>query len=406
MAIGGSGAGSPSGAVSGMVGTSEASGMVAHSTSGGVSGASGAGASGLSSGQSASASGMTREYDKFAADELAIVLSHFEMGIIEAIRELPRGSRKAPKLMIRTDTGLYLLKRRAKGKDDPFKVAFCHALQLYLAGKQYPLPHLIGTKKENNSMLQFRGTIYELFEYIKGSSYDNSLEATQDAGRVQALFHKLLWDYQPEYEPPQGSYHGSRSVANATDAIPKTLARLNLYTPGQTDEIQGVLAFLHGAYNTAAMRVNEIGLTDWPMQIVHGDWHPGNMLFRGSRVVAVIDYDSARIQQRIIDIANGALQFSILGGGDDPQQWPDYIDESRFRRYLRGYDAVPNVLLSKAELRCIPSLMIEALIAESVIPVAATGSFARLEGMGFLKMVERKVRWLQQHADHLIDAAT
>src|SRR5690606_9704566 len=130
--------------------------------------------------------------DRFATDELAIVLSHFDIGVLEAIQEIPRGSRKSPKLILRTDTGLYLLKRRARGKDDSFKVAFCHALQLYLANKQFPLPHLIGTKKDNNSMLQWKGEIYELFEYIKGTSYDNSLEATQDAGKILALFHKLL----------------------------------------------------------------------------------------------------------------------------------------------------------------------------------------------------------------------
>ncbi len=135
------------------------------------------------------------------------------------------------------------------------------------------------------------------------------------------------------------------------------------------------------------------------MQIVHSDWHPGNMLFRRSRVVAVIDYDAARIQQRIIDVANGALQFSIIGGGDDAAQWPNYLDKSRFKRFVRGYDAV-NVL-SKAELHVLSSLMIEALIAESVIPIAATGSFARMEGMGFLLMIERKVKWIQEHAQHL-----
>ena len=137
------------------------------------------------------------------------------------------------------------------------------------------------------------------------------------------------------------------------------------------------------------------------MQIVHSDWHPGNMLFRGNRVVAVIDYDAARIQQRITDAANGALQFSILGGGDDPASWPDYIDESRFKRFVLGYDSVPDCVLSRAELRATPWLMIEALIAESVIPVALAGTFGRMEGLGFLQMVERKVLWLQQNADHL-----
>jgi len=340
--------------------------------------------------------------DVFIADELAIVLSHYDVGVIEAIQEFPRGSRKAPKLLLRTESGLYLLKRRAHGKDDPFKVAFCHALQLYMASKQFPLPHLIGTRKDNNSMLQWKGNIYELFEYIKGTSYDNSIEGTADAGKTLAIFHKLLVDYQPEYEPPTGSYHAARSVAASFEAIPKTLSKVDPeITRDQIDRIHDVNRFLQTSYNEAAMRVNELGLSDWPMQIVHSDWHPGNMLFRGPRVVAVIDYDSARPQQRVADIANGALQFSILGGGDDPAQWPDFIDEARYKAFLKAYDDVPGCTISRAELRTIPWLMIEALIAESVIPIATTGSFARMEGMGFLLMVERKVRWLQQYVEPL-----
>lgn len=335
--------------------------------------------------------------ERFATDELAIVMSHYDVGVIEALQEYPRGSRKAPKIIMRTDTGMYLLKRRARGKDDAFKVAFCHALQLYLASKQFPLPHLIGTKRDNNSMLHWKGNIYELFEYIKGTSYDNSLEATSDAGAILALFHKLLLDYQPEYEPPVGSYHAARSVAASFDIIPRTLGSME--RTAETDQTQEIVRFLQKSYNEAAQRVNELGLPDWPMQIVHSDWHTGNMLFRGSRVVAVIDYDAARIQQRVTDVANGALQFSIIGGGDDPNQWPDHIDESRFKRFLRGYDE--KQVLSRAELRTVPWLMIEALIAESVIPIAATGSIGKMQGTSFLPVVGRKVRWLQKHADVL-----
>ncbi len=163
-----------------------------------------------------------------------------------------------------------------------------------------------------------------------------------------------------------------------------------------------VTQVLHKSYIAAVEYLHKLGLDNWPEQIVHSDWHPGNMLFRGSRVVAVIDYDSARRYQRIIDVANGALQFSILGKGDDPASWPDYVDESRFKRFLRGYDSVPDCVLSRAELRALPWLMIEALIAESAIPIAATGSFASMDGLAFLSMVERKVRWIEQHADKLI----
>ena len=117
----------------------------------------------------------------------------------------------------------------------------------------------------------------------------------------------------------------------------------------------------------------------------------------------MIDYDSARLLPRIIDVANGALQFSIIGGDDDISKWPDYLDESRFKRFLRGYDEV--MLLSQAEIRTIPLLMIEALIAEAVFPIAATGSFGKVDGMPFLQMVQRKIVWIQKSYDRLVELA-
>jgi len=346
-----------------------------------------------------SGTGQTRQAgqrEQFSADELAIVLSHFDIGIIDSIIEFPRGSRKAPKLLVASEQGKFLLKRRARGKDDPFKVAFSHSLQLYLASKQFPLPHLIGTRTENNSMLQWRNNVYELFEYIPGQSYPQTLEATFDSGRVLALFHKLLLDFKSEWQPPSGSYHSAPAVEQGLRAIPATL-------PSGDGEITRLLSFLLESYHKAAQTVEALGLDTWPRQIAHADWHPGNMLFRDNHIVAVIDYDAARLLARVIDVANGCLQFSIIGGEEDVSRWPDYIDESRFKRFLRGYDEV--MLLSQAEIKALPWLMIEALIAEAVFPIAATGSFGRMEGMSFLLMVQRKVQWLQRSVQKLIDMA-
>jgi homoserine kinase type II len=331
--------------------------------------------------------------EKFAADELAIVLSHFDIGVVEEIKEFPRGSRKAPKLLVNTEQGKFLLKRRARGKDEAFKVAFSHALQLFLAAKQFPLPHLIGTKKENNSMLQWRGAVYELFEYIPGQSYPHTLEATFDSGRVLSLFHKLLTDFKSEWQPAAGSYHQQPSIENGLKNIPAALQT----TDGS---LNSCLDYLSDTYKFAADRAEQTGLSTWPKQFVHADWHPGNMLFRDNHVVAVIDYDSSRQLPRIIDIANGALQFSIIGGDEDVSKWPDYLDESRFKRFIRGYDEV--MLLSDAEIRAMPWLMAEALIAEAVLPIAITGQFGRLEGTAFLQMVQRKVYWLAHSAEKLV----
>ena len=353
------------------------------------------GVSPVHSGVSGTGTGrQTGKREQFSAEELAVVLSNFDIGVLDSVVEYPRGSRKAPKLLIVSEQGKFLLKRRARGKDDPYKVAFSHAIQLYLAGKQFPLPHLIGTRKENNSMLQWRNGVYELFEYIPGQSYPQTLEATFDSGRVLALYHKLLHDFRSEWQPATGSYHGAPSVEQGLKLIPNSL---------QSADVNDLLTFLQESYRDAARAVEDEGLERWPRQIVHADWHPGNMLFRDNRVVAVIDYDSARTLPRVIDVANGALQFSIIGGDEDVSKWPEYVDETRYRRFLRGYDEV--MLLSEAEIRAIPWLMIEALIAEAVFPIAATGAFGRLEGLSFLRMVQRKVTWMQKSAGKLVEIA-
>jgi homoserine kinase type II len=347
-------------------------------------------------GQSSRATG---QREQFAAEELGVVLSHYDIGVIDSIVEFPRGSRKAPKLLIVSEQGKFLMKRRARGKDDPFKVAFCHAIQLFLASKQFPLPHLIGTRRENNSMLQWRNGVYELFEYIPGQAYPQTLESTFDGGRVLALYHKLLENFKSEWKPPSGSYHMAPAVEQGLRTIMTTLP---VGLQGH-DQIVPLLSTLLDNYKEAADKVEAQGMENWPRQIVHADWHPGNTLYRDNHIVAVIDYDSARLLPRVIDIANGALQFSIIGGEDDVSKWPEYLDESRFKRFLRGYDEV--VLLSQAEIRTVPYLMIEALIAEAVFPIAATGTFGRMDGLAFLQMVRRKVAWMQRSAEMLIELA-
>ena len=337
---------------------------------------------------------------RFVADELAIVLSHYDLGVIESIKAYSRGSRKAPKVIIKSDSGRYLLKRRATGKDDPYKVAFCHDLQLNLADRGFPIAPLLGTKTDNNSILQLNGHIYEMFEFVIGENYDSSLNATSEAGRTLALFHRLLREFAPRFDSSRGSYHHSQSVTQSMLEIPQVIAETE---PGTESTVAAAVEFLREAYHAAAEHVNSLGIADWPAQIVHCDWHPGNMLYRGQRVIAVLDFDAARVQQPIIDIANGALQFSMIGGGEDASKWPEYIDQPRFKRFLQAYESMPDCVLSRAEVHSVPWLMIQALIAESVIPIAATGSFAQIQGSGFLTMVQRKVVWLQQHAQELIE---
>jgi Ser/Thr protein kinase RdoA (MazF antagonist) len=330
---------------------------------------------------------------KFEAGELAIVCSRYDIGAIESVREFRRGSGRAPKVVLKTERGRYMLKRRSLGKGAVARVAFSHAIQLHLAQRRFPLPALIATRVDEHTMLAIGDHIYELFEFIPGDPYDGSLDATADAGRALGFFHRLLGTFHSSaYTPPTGGYHDARGLDPHLDTIGQRLP--DPATPG-------LLKRIRVSYADAARRVTELGYGSWPNQIIHGDWHPGNMLFKGSRVAAVIDYDTARVAPRILDIANGVLQFSISMKGPDPEQWPAGLDESRLKRFCRGYETVKDCVISTAELEALPWLMIEALIVEAAIPIAATGSFAGLSGVAFLRMVDAKAAWLQEHAHRL-----
>jgi Ser/Thr protein kinase RdoA (MazF antagonist) len=340
-----------------------------------------------------SAAARHRPRARFSPHELAQVCSRYDIGVIESVREFRRGSGRAPKVIIQTERGRFLLKRRTARRDTPTRVAFSHALQLHLAQRRFPLPRLIGTRTDHSTMLIVEGHVYELFEFIPGDPYDASLDAAADAGRALGLFHVLLHSFHSAHLTPGGStFHNSSGLFPQMDLIASRLS---------STEEREVVERLRSRYAEAARRVEDQGFAAWPRQIVHADWHPGNMLFHGNRVAAVIDYDTVRRAPRAIDIANGALQFSITMQGRNPGEWPDSLDEGRFKRFCRGYETVKNCVVSLAELAALPWLMVEALIVEGAVPIAATGSFAGLSGAGFLRMVDAKTRWIHDHASRL-----
>ena len=337
--------------------------------------------------------GATRE--SFGVEELAIVLSHYDTGPIQAIQELRRGSRRSPKLIVSGLKGVFLLKRRAPGRDDLARVALGHGVQKHLAARGFPVPRLIETVDGGATLLRHGGRIYEVFEFIPGTRYDASLPATAEAGRALALFHKLVADHQATDRHFAPSYHGAGGMTEQLRAI------ASKSSAGK--DAKQTCGMLSDLYAKAASKAESAGLERWPRQIVHGDWHPGNTLFRGQKVVGVIDFDSVRPEARAMDVANGALQFSITMSGGSLEEWPAQLDESRYKRFCRGYDSVEGCILSTAELQAMPWLMIEALIVEAVAPIAATGMFAGYPGDDFLRMVRRKVEWMAKEHGRLVD---
>lgn len=338
-----------------------------------------------------------RVREQFDAGELAMVCSRYDVGVIEAVKEFRRGSSRAPKVALKTSQGGFLLKRRSLPASKSPRVALSHAVQAHLAEHGFPLPRLLATRTDGKTALELNRNVYELFEFVAGNPYNGSLDATGDAGRLLAQFHRLLSRFDTRaFAPATATYHNAGMLADQLAQVADGLAE---------PQDRAAAARLLEAYAGAAARVDGLGLAVWPIQLIHADWHPGNMVYRGSRIAAVIDYDTVRLSPRVVDIANGALQFSITRRPEQPENWPAGLDEGRFKRFCRGYDGVKGCVVSTAELEAAPWLMIEAIIIEAVAPIAATGTFAGLEAGPFLRMVDAKASWLAEHAARLTSLA-
>ncbi|MCA9291391.1 MAG: phosphotransferase, partial [Phycisphaerales bacterium] len=331
--------------------------------------------------------------EQFGRYELATVLSHYELGRITSIRRFPRGSRRSPKVHITAGDGEFLLKRRAPGRDDPYRVAFAHAIQLHLGERGFPIADLIGTRVENNSLLQLEGRTYEMFRFCPGRHASRTASHARRAGELMGRMHRLLVDCRPTFDSPVGSYHDVPGAGATIRSLPdRILAR----EPDlDRAELRRTSAFLVEVYEEATEQVRVAGFRSFGREIIHGDYHPGNLLFRGEEIAALLDFDSARIEPRLVDVANGALQFAMeMTDPTDPRDWPDGLDGERIHAFVGGYDAGAGAALDDRELDALPWLMLEGLIMESVIPIANEGRFARIPGSAFLDMIARKAEWL------------
>jgi homoserine kinase type II len=339
----------------------------------------------------------SKQRPSFAPDELVRILSHYSIGIIHTLDPLQAGNSRTPKVVITSDKGKFLLKRRPKAKSNLERISLSHSVQRRLFKKSLPVSGLVRSRHRHTAVC-LDDFVYELFVHIDGSRYDGSKPATLDTGTQLARFHQALSSFKQKPASPVVSFHDANRVRRnlkaigAQDSAPSSRKMKHV-----TDQLQVL-------YNSSSVRVNELGFDTWHRQIIHGDWHPGNMLFAGQRLVAMLDFDSIRLAPAMIDLANGLLQFSIVAGHPDPREWPDHIDEGKFVQFLQGYSSVARP--DNAKLEALPDLMIETMIAEAVLPIAATGSFGHMSGLDFLQMILRKAYWLNEHRRILIKTLT
>lgn len=290
----------------------------------------------------------------FSTSEIVRVLEVFGIGGLKSLADLPAGSRKAAKLVATCVHGSYLLKRRELEGSGIERIRYASEVHRHAMQQGVPCAHLMTTADDEPFLIE-GPYIYEVQGFVQGHRFNHRHDQATSVGAALARLHDALATFSGGGAPPSSNY-----CRNA--AVPAALRKIESKATGPAE--RAVCAALLARYERAASH-------PWPelAGVTHSDYHPGNVLLDGTQVVAIIDFDSARVAPIVSDLANAALQFGLPSVvGSDPSRWEPRFNEHCLRAIVRGYRSVRKP--PKGTSASIAPLMIQAAIAEVVAPLS------------------------------------
>lgn len=330
-------------------------------------------------------------------EEIRAVSGCFRTDKVLRAQAFNKGSHRFPKAVVECAGGLrFLLKRRALSEDNIARLRFSHSVQLELEKHHFPMPNLQRTGAQA-TWIAHGQFIYELFNFVAGERYLRSVAESRESGLLLSRLHRTLHGWSAITPSPRHTgYHNSRAVSSAWDRVAPAV--MSVDPTVSATELGQLCQQLRDQYTQAAAAA-EVALSanaeSSLRSIIHGDFHPGNILFFTGSAIALLDFDSVRFDRTIFDIANGVLQFGMqganrkLGSNQDPS-----LNMEGIQGFLAGYAWSGQSLPRASECPAIPALMIEAGIAEVIPRVAHDGALGSHPAIDYLRFLTQRSQWI------------
>ncbi len=269
---------------------------------------------------------------------LGFILKTF--GIAEAIRvQQPLGSPRRAYIwkLECADGTTYVVRQHHRHDLTRQVIARLHQFILFV-GSRTTLVRRPLIDKNGSSVIEVNGVLYSVFPYVFGEAGSLSSGTRISAAKNLAQFHSC-----------SRLFHSSWS----TEISRESLASLgHLFSSESRDSPLAKListARLAEIASRASSRLAILPPGPIAICVVHGDFHPENVITISDSVTSFIDYDSLRRTERSYDIAVGMDTFSI-SRNSSMINWKNAIS------FVQNYHARDS--LSPIEWRMLPDLII------------------------------------------------
>ena len=262
-------------------------------------------------------------------EEIRRVLYNFDLGKLQDACQIERGFVNQ-NWIIETTQGRYFLKRRHPDLRNPDIILAQHALIKHLRHLGFPVPEILSTAT-GETLLVLDGEFYEIHEFIEGTSYQyNNLVHFQEAAVTLGHYHTCVHDFEPLALQDLGSLYDPAILTANLNGIKDS------WGLERDSSLQQIIREIesHASDLTALF----VGHNVLPYLVIHGDYHAGNLIFEGDRIVGVVDYDKASWQPRVVELAEALIYFTSTRPSHLKHLVYDgFLEWEKFAGFMRHY---------------------------------------------------------------------
>lgn len=332
------------------------------------------------------AAGERREPSR--TETIGRALAAYDLGLLKSVRPLPVAKNEHHE--ITTSRGQYVL-RRSRPEKTIEALRFEHELMEHLRGRGLPVPEIV-PPVDGAPCAVVDGRLHRVTAFVSGSPpRAGDLGQVREVAGALAVYHQAVEAFWPTMPCPEGLSleEGLRERVAAAAVVANVPRCIRGMYSDAIKEGKATLARMAAVYSKL------------PRRIIHGGCRRTSFLFAGGGLCGMLDFDSARIEARALDLAVALHDFARIDARAAPAPRTEALDLDIVAAFVEAYRAAGP--LSRAELDALP-LLLEGMWLKRLLGactwLCGRGAPSR-EAVAALELETARLRWLRGHGEEL-----